>query len=159
MIYRIYYDNKKHKFAARVKNREELMALRNAQQNLDNLDKVRKGDQTAKPNLLQLAYNIGHVEGALAGCKSIGSFFFHDVDCYENEECRVKGVDFVEEGRDRSEDAGAKCQWWVAPGVSAYSRHDDSGEPSARGYHLTAGNGYQCERLAARGFLDQWFGG
>ena len=85
MIYRIYYDNKKHKFAARVKNREELMALRNAPQNLDNLDRVRKGDQTAKPNLLQLAYNIGHVEGALAGCKSIGSYFFHDVDCYDEE--------------------------------------------------------------------------
>ena len=46
MIYRIYYDNKKRKFAARVKNREELMALRNAPQNLDNLDRVRKGDQT-----------------------------------------------------------------------------------------------------------------
>ena len=85
MIYRIYYDKKKHKFAARVKNREELMALRNAPQNLDNLDRVRKGDQTAKPNLLQLAYNIGHVEGALAGCKSIGSYFFHDVDCYDEE--------------------------------------------------------------------------
>ena len=85
MIYRIYYDNKKRKFAARVKNREELMALRNAPQNLDNLDRVRKGDQTAKPNLLQLAYNIGHVEGALAGCKSIGSYFFHDVDCYDEE--------------------------------------------------------------------------
>ena len=85
MIYRIYYDNKKHKFAVRVKNREELMALRNAPQNLDNLDRVRKGDQTAKPNLLQLAYNIGHVEGALAGCKSIGSYFFHDVDCYDEE--------------------------------------------------------------------------
>ena len=85
MIYRIYYDNKKRKFAARVKNREELMALRNAPQNLENLDRVRKGDQTAKPNLLQLAYNIGHVEGALAGCKSIGSYFFHDVDCYDEE--------------------------------------------------------------------------
>ena len=85
MIYRIYYDNKKRKFAARVKNREELMALRNAPQNLDNLDRVRKGDQTAKPTLLQLAYNIGHVEGALAGCKSIGSYFFHDVDCYDEE--------------------------------------------------------------------------
>ena len=85
MIYRIYYDNKKRKFAARVKNREELMALRNAPQNLGNLDRVRKGDQSAKPNLLQLAYNIGHVEGALAGCKSIGSYFFHDVDCYDEE--------------------------------------------------------------------------
>ncbi len=85
MIYRIYYDNKKRKFATRVKNREELILLRNAQQNLDYLDRVRKGDQTAKPHLLQLAYNMGHVEGALAGCKSIGSYFFHDVDCYDEE--------------------------------------------------------------------------
>ena len=82
MIYRIYYDNKKRKFATRVKNREELILLRNAQQNLDYLDRVRKGDQTAKPHLLQLAYNMGHVEGAVAGCKSIGSYFFHDVDAY-----------------------------------------------------------------------------
>ena len=32
---------------------------------------------------MQFAYNLGHVEGALAGCKSIGSFFFHDIDLYE----------------------------------------------------------------------------
>jgi len=85
MIYHIYYDNKKRKFATRVKNREELMVLRNAPQNLDILDRVRKGDQTAKPHLLQLAYNMGHVDGAVAGCKSIGSYFFHDVDCYDEE--------------------------------------------------------------------------
>ena len=85
MIYRIYYDNKNHKFAARVKNREELMALRNTPENMDNLAKAQKGDHEAKTKLLQLAYNIGHVEGALAGCKSIGSYFFHDVDCYDEE--------------------------------------------------------------------------
>ena len=61
------------------------MALRNSKANLDTLSKVRQGDASAKPNLLQLAYNIGHVEGALAGCKSIGSYFFHDVDCYDSE--------------------------------------------------------------------------
>ncbi len=93
MIYRIYYDNKSHKFAARVKNREELMALRNAPENLDNLAKAQKGDHEAKTKLLQLAYNIGHVEGALAGCKSIGSYFFHDVDAYGSEESeRIKNL-------------------------------------------------------------------
>ncbi len=93
MIYRIYYDNKNHKFAARVKNREELMALRNAPENLDNLAKAQKGDHEAKTKLLQLAYNIGHVEGALAGCKSIGSYFFHDVDAYGSEESeRIKNL-------------------------------------------------------------------
>ncbi len=89
MIYRIYYEGKR-KFALPIKNREELMALRNSKTNIDTLAKVRQGDASAKPNLLQLAYNIGHVEGALAGCKSIGSYFFHDVDCYGSEELRVK---------------------------------------------------------------------
>ena len=84
MIYRIYYEGKR-KFALPVKNREELMALRNSQANLETLRKVRQGDQSAKPHLLQLAYNIGHADGALAGCRSIGSYFFHDVDCYDKE--------------------------------------------------------------------------
>ena len=87
MIYRIYYEGKR-KFALPVKNREELMALRNSQANLETLRKVRQGDQSAKPHLLQLAYNIGHADGALAGCKSIGSYFFHDVDCYDKEHSR-----------------------------------------------------------------------
>jgi len=84
MIYRIYYEGKR-KFALPIKNREELMSLRNSKTNIDTLAKVRQGDASAKPDLLQLAYNIGHVEGALAGCKSIGSYFFHDVDCYDSE--------------------------------------------------------------------------
>ncbi len=88
MIYRITNDG--HKHAHLVKNREELMALRNSKENLDNLAKARQGDTTAKMHLLQLAYNLGHVDGTLAGCKSIGSFFFHDVDLYtpiQNSEC------------------------------------------------------------------------
>ena len=88
MIYRIYYEGKR-KFALPVKNREELLALRNSAENLQNLAKARQGDQVAKGNLLQLAYNIGHVEGALAGCKSIGSYFFYDVDCYDKEQSEV----------------------------------------------------------------------
>ena len=92
MIYRIYYEGKR-KFALPVKNREELMALRNSQQNLSNLSKARQGDQTAKADLLQLAYNIGHVNGLIAGCKSIGSYFFHDVDCYDSEHSeRIKNL-------------------------------------------------------------------
>ena len=92
MIYRIYYEGKR-KFALPIKNREELMALRNSQQNLSNLNKVRQGDEKAKADLLQLAYNIGHVNGLIAGCKSNGSFFFHDVDCYDSEHSeRIKGL-------------------------------------------------------------------
>ena len=88
MIYRIYYEGKR-KFALPVKNREELMALRNSQQNLENLRRARQGDEKTKADLLQLAYNIGHVNGLIAGCKSIGSYFFHDVDAYGQE---VQGV-------------------------------------------------------------------
>ena len=80
MIYRI--TNNGHKHAHLVRNREELMALRNSKENLDNLAKARQGDTTAKMHLLQLAYNLGHVDGPLAGCKSIGSYFFHDIDLY-----------------------------------------------------------------------------
>ena len=85
MIYRIYYKGKR-KFALPIKTREELMALRNSKENLSNLRKAQKGDQEAKAQLEQLAYNIGHVDGALAGCKSQGSFFFHDIDCYSKEQ-------------------------------------------------------------------------
>ena len=87
MIYRITYEGKeKRKFAHPVKNREELMALRNSKENLELLEKARQGDGDSKAKLLQLAYNIGHVDGLIAGCKSQGSFFFHDVDCYDAEQ-------------------------------------------------------------------------
>ena len=88
MIYRIYYvgeGKNKRKYAQPVRNREELMALRNSPENLLNLSKARQGDERAKADLLQLAYNLGHVNGLIAGCKSIGSYFFHDVDCYDSD--------------------------------------------------------------------------
>ncbi|ADE82376.1 hypothetical protein PRMUPPPA20_15270 [Xylanibacter ruminicola] len=82
MIYRIV--NKGKKFAYLVKNREDFLALRNTKENLENLVKARKGDEKAKAQLVQFAYNIGVLNSsALAGCKSIGSYFFHDVDCYD----------------------------------------------------------------------------
>ena len=82
MIYRIV--NKGKKFAYQVKNREDFLTLRNSKKNLENLAKARKGDDKAKAQLVQFAYNIGVLQSsALAGCKSIGSFFFHDVDCYD----------------------------------------------------------------------------
>ena len=82
MIYHITYINKR-KYATAVKNREEFLALRESRENLENLAQARTGDSEAKGRLVQFAYNLGHVNGALAGCKSIGSYFFHDVDCYD----------------------------------------------------------------------------
>ena len=75
MIYRIYYQGVV-KFATPVKNREELMALRNSKENLEHLAKARAGDQKEKGKLLQLAYNLGYAEGKLAGCESQGSFLY-----------------------------------------------------------------------------------
>ena len=89
MIYQVTYvkngSGRNLKKARAVKNRKELMALRNSPENLGHLAKAQQGDQQEKALLLQLAYNIGHVDGLLAGCKSIGSHFFHDVDCYDRE--------------------------------------------------------------------------
>ena len=82
MIYRVYYQGVV-KYITPVKNREELMALRNSKENLEHLAKARGGDPKEKGKLLQLAYNLGHADGKLAGVESIGSYFFHDVDCYD----------------------------------------------------------------------------
>ena len=86
MIYRITYNDKRQKLATRVKDREEFLALRNSKANLTNLEKARQGDDAAKKKLEQFAYNMGHVDGLIAGCKSIGSYFFHDIDCYDKEQ-------------------------------------------------------------------------
>ena len=89
MIYRIEYvgeGRQKKKLAHPVKDRKTLLALRDSKTNLSHLEKARNGDAKAKAKLLQLAYNLGHVDGPLAGCKSIGSNFFHDVDCYDKEQ-------------------------------------------------------------------------
>ena len=84
MIYQITYtkdgNGRNKKVARPVKDRAELMALRNSKENLELLAKARQGDGEAKAKLLLLAYTIGHVDGLLAGCESQGSFFFHDVD-------------------------------------------------------------------------------
>ena len=88
MIYRITYKDK-HKYATPVKNRTQFLTLRNSKTNLSNLEKARRGDNVAKGKLVQFAYNLGHVDGALAGCKSIGSYFFHDIDCYDKEQAEA----------------------------------------------------------------------
>ena len=69
MIYRI--DKRGKKYAVAVKNREEFLALRNSKKNLAHLAKARQGDETEKAELVQFAYNLGHVNGELAGCKNI----------------------------------------------------------------------------------------
>jgi len=90
MIYRIEKvkgsDGKNHKAVRPIANREELMALRDSKENVRTLRQFKDGNKRVKGNLLQLAYNLGYADDTLAGCKSIGSFFFHDIDCYDAEQ-------------------------------------------------------------------------
>ena len=80
------------KVARLVKDRQELLALRDSPDNLGHLAKAKQGDKAEKAELLQLAYNIGYVDGLLAGCKSIGSFFFYDVDLYGQDSDALKNL-------------------------------------------------------------------
>ena len=86
MIYHITYDASRHKVACRVKNRKELLRLRNARTNLRHLKAYKAGDKKEKNKLLQLAYNAWPVNGLLAGCEHVSSTFFHDIDCYKPEQ-------------------------------------------------------------------------
>ncbi len=88
MIYHIYCKDGQ-KMARPIQNRQELMNLRNSAQNLENLDKARKGDAQAKSSLVQLAYNLGYADGLLTECHSMGSYFFYDVDCYNKAETEL----------------------------------------------------------------------
>ena len=83
MIFYITYDGARHKIACPVKDRAELMRLRHSDRNRKLLKKYYKGDKKAKMKLLQLVYNARPVDGRLAGCRHVSSFFFHDVDCYD----------------------------------------------------------------------------
>ena len=89
MIYHITYDGSRHKVACPVRNRAELIRLRNSRQNLKYLKHFLAGDKKAKMKLLQLAYNARPINGKLAGCRHVGSFFFHDVDCYNPEQTQA----------------------------------------------------------------------
>ncbi|MBR5430952.1 MAG: hypothetical protein IK119_01050, partial [Bacteroidales bacterium] len=79
MIYQVTYvkdeSGQNRKVARLVKDRKELMALRDSPENLGHLEKAKQGDKGEKAELLQLAYNLGYVDSLLAGCKSIGSYF------------------------------------------------------------------------------------
>ena len=149
MIYKIYYEGDR-KFALPIKNREQLMKLRNAKTNLKNLEKVRQGDEKAKHDLLQLAYNLGRVEGAIAGCKSIGSFFFHDVDYYDDAQTEQIKQHIL----DRREDIGlVMLERSPRGGWHLVCKRRQSG---ASVDAVAVGDGYLCQRLATGGVLHQW---
>ena len=73
-----------HKFARNIQTREEYLALRNSADNLCNLELARMGNQEAKANLVQFAYNDLMPDGKVAGCCHPSDCFFHDIDCYDS---------------------------------------------------------------------------
>lgn len=73
-----------HKVARRVQDREEFLVLRNSETNLSNLALARSGNADAKKALVQFAYNDLMPDGRVAGCCHPSDWFFHDIDCYDD---------------------------------------------------------------------------
>ena len=88
MVNLIYMDGSGHKVARPVKNREEYVAQRNAEANVENFRKARGGDARAKARLLQYNYNDLLPDGVLKGCCHAASTFGHDIDCGDEQACR-----------------------------------------------------------------------
>ncbi len=84
----IYMDGSGHKVARPVKNREEYVAQRNAEANVENFRKARGGDARAKARLLQYNYNDLLPDGVLKGCCHAASTFAHDIDCGDELVCK-----------------------------------------------------------------------
>lgn len=88
MVNCITVNEKGHKVALLVPNREKYLALRNAPANRENFLKARAGDNNAKRRLVQFNYNDQLPDGLLAGCNTAASTFSHDIDCRDKEECK-----------------------------------------------------------------------
>ena len=69
------------KMAQPINSKEEYFNLRNSQKNRLNLALARKGDEVAKKQLLQIAYNDLMPDGKVAGCCHPSSMFAYDIDC------------------------------------------------------------------------------
>ena len=79
-MHRIFIMNGK-KMAQPINSKEEYFNLRNSQKNRLNLALARKGDEVAKKQLLQIAYNDLMPDGKVAGCCHPSSMFAYDIDC------------------------------------------------------------------------------
>ena len=74
------------KMAQPINSKEEYFNLRNSQKNRLNLALARKGDEVAKKQLLQIAYNDLMPDGKVAGCCHPSSMFAYDIDCESRDE-------------------------------------------------------------------------
>ena len=82
---RIYLMNGK-KMAQPINSKEEYFYLRNSEENRRNLALARQGNEDAKKQLVQFAYNDMMPDGKVAGCCHPSSLFAYDVDCVNREE-------------------------------------------------------------------------
>ena len=64
-----------------INSKEEYLNLRNSQQNRMRLALARKGDEVAKKQLLQIAYNDLMPDGKVEGACHPSSMFAYDIDC------------------------------------------------------------------------------
>lgn len=77
---RIFIVNGK-KMAQPINSKEEYFNLRNSQQNRLHLAHARQGDEQAKKQLLQIAYNDLMPDGKVEGACHPSSMFAYDIDC------------------------------------------------------------------------------
>ncbi|WP_155950112.1 hypothetical protein [Prevotella sp. P6B4] len=77
---RIFIVNGK-KMAQPINSKEEYFNLRNSEQNRMRLALARKGDEVAKKQLLQMAYNDLMPDGKVEGACHPSSMFAYDIDC------------------------------------------------------------------------------
>ena len=89
MINYIFLDRSGHKKARPVNNRREYFAIRNTEANVRNFQQARQGDKKAKMRQKQFNYNDLLPDGVLKGCCHVASTFAHDIDCGNEEECKL----------------------------------------------------------------------
>ena len=77
---RIFIVNGK-KMAQPINSKEEYFNLRNSEQNRLHLAHARQGDEQAKKQLLQIAYNDLMPDGKVEGACHPSSMFAYDIDC------------------------------------------------------------------------------
>lgn len=77
---RIFIVNGK-KMAQPINSKEEYFNLRNSEQNRLHLAHARQGDEQAKKQLLQMAYNDLMPDGKVEGACHPSSMFAYDIDC------------------------------------------------------------------------------
>ena len=89
MINLVYMQGGK-KYCRPIKSLDEYIRACNTRENIDNWNAYREtSDEKRKRRLVQVNYNCQVTEGGqLKGNETVSPFFFYDIDCANQEECR-----------------------------------------------------------------------